>query len=396
MPETPNTNPPANTNPAPTGGTPGAAHPPATVSLAVADRFVHRSERKILRVLLAGTGIGLLCIIGYSWIWRCFSSSLLTVSILTALAVLVSGFFLGNLFGMPKRNNDVGTDYTLNNSLAEIADWLTKIIVGLGLVELRQVPGYLRRMSEFFYAASDAAVQPEYIKVYAIVLVVYFGVLGLFLGYNYIRLVLSYRYKLADSYVQDQVVAIIQENQQLKSENLKTSDALKTVINDKKKSEWYTYEAASKLIGGADRGGMEPNPQQQALDELWNLANAIYGKRTSKADPQKGLWGGQAEVNGFRLSAQVQEISQGAYEISLSVQGGNSLTDGNLVLFALHDSFGNPPFRLVMAENGEAETRLFSYGSFTVGAALLYDAKLVTLEVNLAELPGVSEYFKTH
>src|SRR5689334_2047890 len=65
-------------------------------------------------------------------------------------ASLFVGVLLGFLFGIPKtlrRNPDPTAggplaegDYQPNTNLEEISDWLTKLIVGIGLVELRRIP----------------------------------------------------------------------------------------------------------------------------------------------------------------------------------------------------------------------------------------------------------------
>jgi hypothetical protein len=37
-----------------------------------------------------------------------------------------------------------------NTNLEEVSDWLTKIIVDVGLVELMQIPGRVKKLSQFF------------------------------------------------------------------------------------------------------------------------------------------------------------------------------------------------------------------------------------------------------
>lgn len=72
----------------------------------------------------------------------------------------------------------------------------------------------------------------------------------------------------------------------------------------------------------------------------------------------------------------------------------NPINDKEVVLFALHPTFGDPPFRIIETENGTAELNLYSYDSFTVG--VFTDNGNTELELDLTALPGVSNYFKAN
>jgi len=81
---------------------------------------------------------------------------------LTAGAALLSGLWLGFIFAIPRVGEPKGGKTTaqaqgahlpastpqdglapFNANLVEISDWLTKIVVGVGLVELHAIPGKL-------------------------------------------------------------------------------------------------------------------------------------------------------------------------------------------------------------------------------------------------------------
>jgi hypothetical protein len=128
----------------------------------------------------------------------------LTTALFWAAACLVSGMAVGFLFGIPRvdqgstgkpvqvsesaRVGDktasvsgtAGVEYSqrVNTNLEEISDWLTKIIVGLGLVELRQIPGYLHSMATLLAHCLGA----ECSLTLASALIVWFAVLGFFIG----------------------------------------------------------------------------------------------------------------------------------------------------------------------------------------------------------------------
>ena len=352
--------------------------------------ITRQAERSLLKTLAIGEAAGILGVMGYSLTIAGIGSRLLFVGLLLSLAGLVVGFFTGTLFGMPKRNDVANSDYTLNNSLVEISEWLTKIIVGLGLVNLKQIPGYLLSLGQFVSEASGSRGQS--LDVFAMSVAVYFSVFGLYVGYNYMRLVLSQKYKLADDNILRRELEKTKEEKQ----------NLQTVIEEKKgEANTILQEVNNQLLSIEDE---KVNPtlfksapymsslQRKAEEKL------VKGLQNNPNDPQKGQWGQKAENNFRRLTASVTEITKESYRIMLEIMStdpnNHPLNNEETVLFALHQTFGQPPFRYRRVENGRIQLTLFSSGSFTVG--VLMDRGETELELDLAELPGVSEYFKTH
>lgn len=77
-------------------------------------------------------------------------------AIAIVLAFVLFGGLIGFIFGIPKslQNNNgnsvSNTKFITNTSLEQISDWLTKIIVGLGLVELREVFNLVKKLFKFY------------------------------------------------------------------------------------------------------------------------------------------------------------------------------------------------------------------------------------------------------
>ena len=79
------------------------------------------------------------------------------VAILIGIAAACAGGFLGFLFGLPKPSSQPGSQTPINNTsrwqastnLNEIADWLTKIIVGVGLVEIKTITNRAETFSKY-------------------------------------------------------------------------------------------------------------------------------------------------------------------------------------------------------------------------------------------------------
>jgi uncharacterized protein YneF (UPF0154 family) len=140
---------------------------------------------------------------------------------LWALACLACGLIGGFLFGIPKVSQEPlqdpvpavtpagavaagparpvarpGTDYTLqvNTNLEQISDWLCKIIVGIGLIELRNVPDRIDALA----TALSRDLGPGFSHAYAGGLIVYFLVIGFLGGFILTRLFLMREFSRAD------------------------------------------------------------------------------------------------------------------------------------------------------------------------------------------------------
>ena len=116
-------------------------------------------------------------------------------AVLWALAYFTVGATIGFLFGIPRvlqqdvapaQSSDAGAapsvtsatyNLRVNTNLEQISDWLTKIFVGLGLVELQRVPDHLNRAATFIaFGLTNGS------KFFAGSIIVYFSLLG-FLGF---------------------------------------------------------------------------------------------------------------------------------------------------------------------------------------------------------------------
>src|ERR1700753_3227754 len=113
------------------------------------------SNARLKSILYFFIIIGLLAlftVLGYGLYVGSFASCMIW-----SLACLISGVAIGFLFGIPKIQQGLKTgnsdkdepNYQLhvNSNLTEISDWLTKIIVGLGLIKLSKLPPYLTSMA---------------------------------------------------------------------------------------------------------------------------------------------------------------------------------------------------------------------------------------------------------
>ncbi|HEX8407684.1 MAG TPA: hypothetical protein VF883_02390 [Thermoanaerobaculia bacterium] len=133
-----------------------------------------------------------------------FSSGVrqLAVGWLLSGAAAATGGLAGFLFGIPRtlQSADTGPDaegadakspwqrYRGNTNLEQISDWLTKILVGVGLTQLTDAPSFIRRVSSRLGPAFGAANTSE---PFVIAVLIFFLTSGFLVGYLWTRLFLA-------------------------------------------------------------------------------------------------------------------------------------------------------------------------------------------------------------
>lgn len=158
--------------------------------------------------LMAGGVCGLVVIVIYAL--RFFGQQFLLIvaaGVMIAGAAWLCGALTGFLFGIPHARQQAATSkaeppekqqsagdrdeaaedirYTPSTSLEQIADWLTKIIVGVGLTQLNKIPGKLVLLTGYLSAGmgDDPASKPFVMAVY-----IYYSVNGFLFGFLWSRL----------------------------------------------------------------------------------------------------------------------------------------------------------------------------------------------------------------
>lgn len=133
------------------------------------------------------------------------SVSVATTGALVGLAVLVIAALGGFLFGIPRAlqqapaanttHVDSTTRYAINTNLEEISDWLTKIIVGVGLIQLGQIADLLGQLVESLVPGLGG--QPSS-RLVAGAELAFFGTWGFLIGYLLTRTYLTGLFRTFD------------------------------------------------------------------------------------------------------------------------------------------------------------------------------------------------------
>jgi hypothetical protein len=175
-----------------------------------------------MRRVVYVVGIGCLFIVGYSFQPEKSGANFIgvsTVGLMAAGAAMLTGGLLGFLFGVPHTKQDgsrdtsgdrrtspsqqmssqaasvFSTTYHANTSLEQISDWLSKMLVGVGLVEIKVIPEKLKELSTYIARGLGNGQSPE---VFALTIVLYFSVCGFVFGFLWARLYLARWFREAD------------------------------------------------------------------------------------------------------------------------------------------------------------------------------------------------------
>jgi len=172
------------------------------------------SSRRALLVIGAIVVAGLLVTVVYALQASSFQSfaSIAAFGMATAGASLLVGGLIGLLFGIPrtlqqqepepgKRSEDEETRgsalYSPNTNLEQISDWLTKILVGVGLTQIGQINNVLGEIGD---VAARGMGDFTGSKPFSIAMIIYFTLGGFLLGYLWTRLYLGRALTAADTY----------------------------------------------------------------------------------------------------------------------------------------------------------------------------------------------------
>ncbi len=159
---------------------------------------------RLLLLLLIGVGL-----VGLGAIFTAPDQNPWLVAIagaLLSLASLVAGGFFGFLFGIPRaltseragtgaENTNLGRGYLPNSNLEQVSDWLTKILIGVTLTQIGEIPGLVQRLVDY---VRGPFLPPSTSSGFVLSTLVLYSVGGFLVGYLWSRLYLGRALRLAD------------------------------------------------------------------------------------------------------------------------------------------------------------------------------------------------------
>lgn len=176
------------------------------------------SRRMLITTLVVGS-FGTIFVALYAWAER--SLSIFVVDSLVSLGAGALGFAAGFLFGLPRTPSAISgeqeTDsqttspagqgqtgastFGPSNNLEQISDWLTKLLIGAGLVQLGAIGHGFNNMISTIATSSVGQADGHLFSSARVVIgsiIVYYGILGFIVAY--VTTTLSYRRGLVEYY----------------------------------------------------------------------------------------------------------------------------------------------------------------------------------------------------
>jgi len=154
--------------------------------------------------------VGFAALILYTWLYK-----ISWAGFLWALACTGAGSLIGIVFGVPRSAGDSVSSFGdrhsalhPNTNMEQISDWLTKLLVGAGLVELKDLSRSLNLAAQYVARAlaSEAMKPGPALTSVAAALIIYFCVEGFIAGYLVSRVFFPIAFHDADRRVADALV----------------------------------------------------------------------------------------------------------------------------------------------------------------------------------------------
>lgn len=118
----------------------------------------------------------------------------LGVLYMVSFSALMIGGLIGFLFGIPRAQGSspdaVATPFVVNTNLEQVSDWLTKVILGVGLTQVNEIYQSIYSFSALIGKQLTMMGGDDLKTVYVLLSIMYFLSLGFILGYLYTRTVI--------------------------------------------------------------------------------------------------------------------------------------------------------------------------------------------------------------
>ncbi|MGE5098656.1 MAG: pYEATS domain-containing protein [Deltaproteobacteria bacterium] len=384
---------------------------------AAGPRPAQNSERPPWRVFRFALAFAALLLAAYGVTIK--SYTLLTIEALIGTATLSVGGLLGFLFGIPRttrmrtadssgtddtRRDAASTPYEPSNNLEQVADWLTKILVGVGLVELGTLGGALAKVGD--QVAKALTPTPTGAAVVTEVIVITFATIGFLASFLWTRIYYGGIQARADSDIVNWVASKLEDQetridradkvaQKLASGKLIPGGAA-PIAAPVMMTATATPPTGSVVVTAEQAmptGEMEAVLPDLPTDLKQRIDRFLVAGVGSDDDTVVDVFGEHPSTdNGRSLTAEITAQYEKALVIRLVVERHDGPAMGENVIFLLHPTFRSRVRVIPVEGDDRADLEIYCTGWFTVGA--IADDGQTMLEYDLRKLPDAPDWFK--
>jgi hypothetical protein len=404
-------------NPSTNGSPKGSVTAPVRTMDGTGVRPTPIGERPPWRVFQFALALAALLVVWYGVTIQ--SATLLTIEALIGTATASVGGLLGFLFGIPRttrpraadpsgtndgRRDTTATPYEPSNNLEQVADWLTKILVGVGLVELGTLGTALAKIGDQVAKAVTPA--PTGTAVVTEVVIIAFATIGFLASFLWTRIYYGGIQARADNDIVNWVASKLEDQetridradkvaQKLASGKLlpggASAPAPAVTVTMPTGTGSVAITAEQEMPTTAETAVAVPPDLPETLRQ--QVDRFLHTGADWDDDTVVRIFGNQpSELNGRSLSGEITVQYEKALVIRLVAERHEGAPFGNDVTFLLHPTF-HARIRTIPVEGDDhAELEIYCTGWFTAGAIL--DAGQTLLEYDLRKLPGAPEWFK--
>lgn len=241
------------------------------------NNYSEKALRTLWFLILAGA-LGIVLFALQVSNWREFFSAVATGLMIAGASLLIGGF-LGFLFGIPRtlqqerpvaltdntseprsENADRSVNYQANTNLEQISDWLTKILVGVGLTQIDKIPAALQQVSQNISVGfGSTSITP----VFVLPTILFFLICGFLFGYLWTRLFLPGAFRQADLSV------LIDQVKEARTEAKRATNK----VSEFEKQRELDARALTLVLQQLNPSKDIPAPTQEQLNEAIKVAS---------------------------------------------------------------------------------------------------------------------------
>jgi hypothetical protein len=339
------------------------------------------------------------------------AGAIFVVELMVGVAALTVGTLLGFLFGIPRgqtqshgrgatdttSNSDSSTPqdargpgYAPSTNLEQVSDWLTKILVGVGLVGFNKLRDALTTAGDLVAASFNPSVRGA--SVVSQLTIIVFAILGFLSSFLWTRVYYGAIQFGADTDIWSLLNGLKNRVIESSADSQKAVSLASLVAGGKLTQARSTIEPEAERAAAAGPPPEVPGPELEVFRKIEKFQGepAVFD-----SNPTGDLFGSEpSSTNGRQLVGRIDVQLDGALVLAVRVQGkdGSAPLVGEAI-FLLHPTIQDPVRRVPCKDNA-AEVKFYCEGWFHV-AAIVDDLRTV-LALDLRQIPNIPKWFKEH